>query len=138
MLVWTDLNKPVRIMSGSRSRRPQPEVLTFGQCLPAIDHDCRTGDIGRFVRGEEQRRLRNIARRAQSTERNDLFHAADEGLAAVLVHAFGEDVARLYVVDRDIVRREFQRRRLDEAVDAGLGGGIMGVAGASDTGARCS
>ena len=45
---------------------------------------------------------------------------------------FGQDVAGLDAVDIDAVAGEFQRSRPDEAVDAGLAGRVMAVAGAGD------
>ena len=70
--------------------------------------------------------------RAEAAQRHGLLHGLDEGRRAVHLHAGGEDVAGLDAVDRDAVAGEFQRRRLDEAVDARLARRIVAMAGAGD------
>ena len=48
------------------------------------------------------------------------------------LHAFGQDVAGLDAVHGDAIAGKLKRRRLDEAVDAGLGRRIVAMAGAGD------
>src|SRR5688572_30240994 len=114
------------------SLRVQAEVGAFGQGLAAIHDDRCARDVLGIVGRQEQHGVGDVARRAEAAERDHVRHRLDESRAAAPLHAFGQDVAGLHAVDRDAVARELQRRRLDEAVDAGLAGRIVAVAGAGD------
>src|SRR5687767_209726 len=111
------------------SLRVQAEVGAFGQGLAAIHDDRCARDVFGVVGGEEQHGVGDVARRAEAAERDHVRHRLDEGGAAALLHAFGQDVAGFHAIDRDAVAGELECRRLDEAVDAGLAGRIVAVAG---------
>ena len=94
--------------------------------------DRRAGDVGGLVGGEEQHGVRHVVRRAEAAERHRALHRLDELGRAVPAQRLGHDVAGLDAVDGDAERRELDRRGADQAVDAGLGGGVVAMARAGD------
>src|SRR5690606_8827177 len=80
------------------SLRPQPEIVALREDLAAVDDNGRPGDEVGLVRGKEQKGVGDVAGRAHAPDRDRLFHGADEGGAAVRLHALGQDVARLHAV----------------------------------------
>src|SRR5260221_13923383 len=94
----------------------------------AVDVQGRAGDIGRRGRAQEEDRLRDVLDPAEAPE----GHALDQLLHLLRGQRAGHvglDEPRRHAVHRDVAAADLAGERLGEAHDAGLGGGVVGLAG---------
>src|ERR1051326_9588451 len=102
-------------------------VYSLIHVLTAVDGDVGAGDERRFLGAQVDDQARDLVGPAQAADRDLRQDFRVQDFLRDRGHHLRADVARGYGVYRDALARDFQRERLGEAVDAGLGRRVVGL-----------
>src|SRR6201991_1867173 len=94
----------------------------------AVDVQLGPGDVAGLARGQERHRLRDLLGPAEAIQRDLLQQRGLLRLGQHVGHV-GLDETRRDAVDRDVAAAQLARQRARHARDAGLGRGVVGLAG---------
>src|ERR1700761_5808327 len=94
----------------------------------AVDVQLRSGDVAGLARGQERHRLRDLLGLAEAAQRDLRQQRGFLRLGQALGHV-GLDEARRDAVDGDVAAAQLARQRARHARHAGLGRGVVGLAG---------